>query len=446
MNIDIFNLNGTSPSTALIKEAAAKTQGTYTLLILTPHRIAEGYNMRRRLVQVAESTGAEMVYCDYTVEENGTATALPTIDWQQGAVRDDFNFGPAVLLRTDALRRVAAQMGDNRRYAGFYELWLKLSETTAPFHLPETLYREVRTPVEQTGECQFDYVDPRNRDRQIEMEQTATEHLKRIGGWLAPDFSNVDAGGDYPVEASVIIPVRNRCRTIADAVDSALSQQTAFPFNVIVVDNHSTDGTSEILAERAAGDKRLHVITPERTDLGIGGCWDMAVRSEHCGRYAVQLDSDDIYSSVGTLSKIVGKFHEEDCAMVVGTYSLTDFNLNPIPPGIIDHREWTEENGRNNALRINGLGAPRAFVTSVLRQVGVPNVSYGEDYALGLEISTFYRIGRIYETLYFCRRWEGNSDAALSIERQNANNRYKDTVRTIILKKRIALNEHKRLF
>ena len=288
-------------------------------------------------------------------------------------------------------------------------------------------------------------MDPRNREVQIEMEKVCTAHLKRIGAWLAPDFKDPDPAdfdsGTFPVTATVVIPVYNRVKTIMDAVTSALGQKTDFPYNVIVVDNHSTDGTSELLSAMAFEEPRLRHVIPDRNDLGIGGCWNMAVHHELCGEYAVQLDSDDVYSGPDTLQKIVDAFREQKCAMVVGTYQMTDFRMNPIPPGIIDHREWTADNGRNNALRINGLGAPRAFWTPLLRTINLPNTSYGEDYALGLRISREYRIGRIYDVLYCCRRWEGNSDAALDIDRINANNMYKDRIRTWELEARIRKNK-----
>ena len=315
-------------------------------------------------------------------------------------------------------------------------------------HINEYLYTEIETDTRKSGEKQFDYVDPRNRAVQIEMEKVCTDYLIRIGAGLEPKFKDPDirefGEQDFPVTASVVIPVFNRIRTVRDAVESALSQECDFPFNVIVVDNHSTDGTTELLEEIAAKDDRLVHIIPARYDLGIGGCWNLAVHSEKCGEYAVQLDSDDVYSGPDTLKKIVSAFREQDCAMVVGTYQMTDFQMTPIPPGIIDHREWTEENGRNNALRINGLGAPRAFLTPLLRTLNLPNTSYGEDYALGLRISREYRIGRIYDVLYCCRRWEGNSDAALDIEKVNANNLYKDRIRTWELEARIALAGVKR--
>ena len=328
-------------------------------------------------------------------------------------------------------------MSEEYQWGALYDLRLRMKNIV---HVNEYLYTEVETDNRKSGEKQFDYVDPKNRQVQVEMEKICTEHLKRIGAWLPPVFKDVSfTAQTFPVTASVIIPVFNRVRTVKDAVESALAQQCDFPYNVIVVDNHSSDGTTQLLADMAAKDSRVVHIIPAKYDLGIGGCWNLAVHSEQCGQFAIQLDSDDLYSGPDTLSKIVNAFHEQKCAMVVGTYQMTDFNMNPIPPGVIDHREWTEENGRNNALRINGLGAPRAFWTPLLRTINLPNTSYGEDYALGLRISREYRIGRIYDVLYCCRRWEGNSDAALDIEKVNANNLYKDRIRTWELDARLRM-------
>lgn len=361
----------------------------------------------------------------------------PVIDCARGALRDDFDFGPVLVFRSSSFLKALEGMNVERRFGALYDLRLRMDRIV---HIGEYLYTEIETDLRKSGEKQFDYVNPRNREVQIEMEEICTEHLKRIGAYIAPGFRTVSPDPDFrpEVTASVIIPVFNRVRTVADAVHSALSQECDFDYNVIVVDNHSTDGTSEKLA--SIEDRRLKVIVPERDDLGIGGCWNLAVNSPHCGMYAVQLDSDDIYRDGSTLQKIIDLFRSEGCGMVVGAYEMTDFDLNPLPPGIIDHREWTEENGRNNALRVNGLGAPRAFYVPLLRTIGFPNVSYGEDYAVGLRICREYRIGRIYEPLYCCRRWEGNSDAALSIERVNANNIYKDSIRTWELEARIRMN------
>lgn len=426
---------------SVLRSIAATATAPLAAIYTSSTALSPGYNMLRRMAAVAHDNNASIVYADYrTVSRDGRTTANPLTDCLDGSVRDDFDFGPLIMVNT-AMLRSAVEVSDDYRYAALYDARLRMSEMAPVIHLGETLYDCVETDTRPSGEKQFDYVDPRNRDRQVEMEQACTAHLRRIGAYLEPRCEIPADSGRYPVEASVIIPVRNRARTIADAVRSALAQQTDFDFNVIVVDNHSTDGTSEILAGIAVDDSRLHVISPDRNDLGIGGCWDMAINDRACGRYAVQLDSDDLYSSAATLQKIVDKFHGTPCAMVIGSYSLTDFDLRPLPPGVIDHREWTDDNGHNNALRINGLGAPRAFMTSVLRMIGVPNTSYGEDYALGLAISRHYRIGRIYDVLYLCRRWEGNSDAALDITRLNANNLYKDRLRTWEIHARQNLNK-----
>jgi hypothetical protein len=397
-----------------------------------------------RMIAVAEDTRADMVYADHYEllrDEHGNEVRRkhPVIDCQKGALRDDFDFGSVLMFRTSSFRKAVRSMEEDYQWGALYDLRLRMKNIV---HVNEYLYTEIETDNRKSGEKQFDYVDPKNRAVQIEMEKVCTAHLKRIGGWLAPDFKEIQlCQNDNGVTASVIIPVFNRIRTIKDAVQSALSQQCDFPFNVIVVDNHSTDGTTEVLAEIASEDKRLIHLIPMNNDLCIGGCWNLAVHNEACGEFAVQLDSDDVYSGPDTLAKIVSAFHEQKCAMVVGTYQMTDFQMNPIPPGVIDHKEWTEDNGRNNALRINGLGAPRAFWTPLLRTLNLPNTSYGEDYALGLRISREYRIGRIYDVLYCCRRWEGNSDAALDIEKVNMNNLYKDRIRTWELEARIRMNK-----
>lgn len=397
-----------------------------------------------RMLQVAEDTQAGMVYSDYYELRDEKRQAHPVIDYQPGSVRNDFDFGSLVLYRTSTFIDATAEdvMSRKFQYAGVYAMRLSISRIAHIAHIAEYLYTEIEEDKRAGGVKQFDYVDPRNRGVQIEMEDAFTYHLYKVGGlvheYQLKDVHACDA--DFPCIASVIIPVYNRVRTIGDAIESALNQETDFDYNVIVIDNHSTDGTTELI-ERYAHNKRLVHLIPERFDLGIGGCWQRAIDDSRCGRYAIQLDSDDIYSGAKTLQQIVDCFRKEKCAMVIGSYDLTDFNLNPIPPGLIDHKEWTDTNGRNNALRINGLGAPRAFETTVLRHIGIPNVSYGEDYALGLRISRTYRIGRIYTSLYHCRRWEGNSDAALPIDRINRNNYYKDQLRTIELQARIAMNK-----
>ena len=433
----LTTMEGTPTAAATLRTVAATAQADYVLLWLKPVGITLGMGALERLVRAADETQAALVYCDRYELKNGERQRHPAIDWQEGALRDDFDFGSLVLLRTSLLRQYEPTA--DFRYAAFYDLWLQLSRQGTLFHLNEYLYTEEERDLRKSGEKQFDYVNPANREVQIEMEQAVTAHLKAVGAWVntsvreEPDFQEQP----FEVEASVVIPVFNRAKTIADAVGSALSQKPRFAFNVIVVDNHSTDGTTEILRQlQESAEDKLIVITPERTDLGIGGCWNTAVNDTRCGRFAVQLDSDDLYSSPNTLQRIVDAFYEQKAAMVVGSYRMCDFELNTLPPGLISHAEWTDENGPNNALRINGLGAPRAFFTPLLRQLQLPNTSYGEDYAMGLAFSRRYRIGRIYDELYLCRRWSGNSDAALSIERVNANNLYKDRLRTMEVKAR----------
>jgi hypothetical protein len=387
--------------------------------------IEPGPRMFDRMMQVIRDTGAGWVYAD--------AVGHPRIDYQRGSIRDGFDFGPVIAVSVDAARE--SGIDSTWKWGGLYDLRLRISEKHPVVRIPEPMYSASTADARPTGQKQFDYVDPRNRDYQIEMERIATAHLKRIGAWLQSQFENVPTAAEkFPVKASVVIPVRNRERTILDAVRSALVQTADFDFNVIVVDNHSTDRTSEIL--RAINDSRVKHIIPERRDLVIGGCWNEAIYSTHCGQYAVQLDSDDLYLNDAVLRRIVAELGAGPYAMVIGSYTMVDFSLKEIPPGLIDHREWTRDNGRNNALRINGLGAPRAFNTSVLRRIGFPNVSYGEDYAVALRISRDYEIGRIYESVYLCRRWEGNSDSALPLEVANRYDQYKDWLRTIEIQAR----------
>ena len=425
---------GSLLSLATMRLIAATATADYALFYLKQGPITLGYHALERMLQVAEETEAAMVYADHYSVEAGKTVKHPVTDYQLGSIRDDFDFGSVVLLKTDYLKGFEAkkEIARDYQYAGWYALRLFLSRKGELFHLNEYLYTEEEDDLRASGEKQFDYVNPRNREVQIEMEQAATAHLSTINAlvdttqYAQPDFS----AEAFPVEASVVIPVFNREKTVRDAVVSALSQKTDFPFNVIVVDNHSTDRTTEILSSLAA-DERLVYLIPTRTDLGIGGCWNYAINDAHCGRFAVQLDSDDLYSSENTLQTIVDAFHEQKAAMIVGSYRMCDFDLNTLPPGLISHNEWTEDNGCNNALRINGLGAPRAFFTPLVRQHQFPNTSYGEDYAMGLAFSRRFRIGRIYDELYLCRRWGGNSDAVLSIDKVNANNHYKDQLRTV---------------
>jgi hypothetical protein len=388
--------------------------------------IEPGLRMFDRMAQLIRETGGGWVYAD--------AVGHPRIDYQRGSIRDGFDFGPVVGVSVQAARQ--SGIDSTWKCGGLYDLRLRISEKHAIVRIPEPLYSASMIDARPTGQKQFDYVDARNRDYQIEMERIAMAHLKRIGAWLQPHFEEVPAAAEtFPVKASVVIPVRNRERTILDAVQSALVQSADFEFNVIVVDNHSTDRTTEIL--RGISDSRFKHIVPERRDLGIGGCWNEAIYSKDCGQYAIQLDSDDLYINDGVLRRLVAELEAGPYAMVVGSYTMVDVSLKEIPPGLIDHREWSRENGRNNALRVNGLGAPRAFNTSVLRRIGFPNVSYGEDYAVALRISRDYEIGRIYESVYLCRRWEGNSDSALPLEVSNRYDLYKDWLRTIEIQARM---------
>ena len=434
-------------SSNTVSSIAENTDADYVIICTKATPIRWGLYALERFLRTADDTGAVMVYSDHYSVQEGKLEKHPVIDYQAGSLRDDFDFGSLWLVKAQNLLDYAAQQ-DRQEYqfAGLYDLRLYLSRVGEIFHINEFLYTEDELDTRKSGEKQFDYVNPRNREVQIEMEKACTLHLEKVGAlvdtnyYRLPDFDEQE----FEYEASVIIPVFNREKTIADAVKSALSQKTSFKFNVIVVNNHSTDRTGEILSEIAhemeeRNDKqagRLIQIVPDRNDLGIGGCWNMAINSDHCGKFAVQLDSDDLYSSPKTLQKIVDAFHKQKAAMMIGSYRMCDFDLNTLPPGLIDHKEWTDDNGCNNALRINGLGAPRAFFTPLVRQIQFPNTSYGEDYALGLVFSRRYRIGRIYDELYLCRRWGGNSDAALSIDKVNANNLYKDRLRTMELKAR----------
>ncbi|MDR2911636.1 MAG: glycosyltransferase [Bacteroidales bacterium] len=421
-------------STVTIKQISEKCKAGYVLLSMQNTQVEFGLFAVERLLQVAENIGTTMVYSDYTEIKNNICSPHPVTDYQHGSLRDDFNFGPVQLFRTDVLKLFDEE---GLKWAGLYSLYLHASRMGELVRIPENLFTMHETDTRKQAEKQFDYVSGNTREKQIEMEKACTGHLKRIGAFLQPPFKEIDFDSKkFNVEASVIIPVKNRIKTITDAVESVMKQKTNFLFNLIVVDNHSTDGTTNVLAGFAQNGTLIHII-PERKDLGIGGCWNEAVFNRQCGKFAVQLDSDDLYSSEKTLQKIIDKFYEEKCAMVIGSYQTVNFALEEIPPGIVNHQEWTPGNGPNNALRINGLGAPRAFYTQLLREIKIPNVSYGEDYAVGLAISREYKIGRIYEPVYLCRRWEDNTDAALDIHKQNTNNIYKDRVRTIELKARI---------
>jgi SpoIID/LytB domain protein len=434
-------------SSHFLMHVAEKATADYILLQLKPVVITLGAGSLERMMAVADDTGAAMVYADRYEVKDGVVERHAVIDYQEGSLRDDFDFGSLLLIRTSLFHKYATSDREaDYRYAGFYDFRLFLSREGQLFHLNEFLYTEEERDLRASGEKQFDYVNPANREVQIEMEQACTAHLREVGALVdTTQYHDVDfEEQDFAFEASVIIPVFNRAKTIKDAVESALSQKASFKYNVIVVDNHSTDGTSDILSGLSlCYSDKLHVIVPKRTDLGIGGCWNEAIYSEHCGRFAVQLDSDDLYSSPKTLQTIVDAFYKQKAAMVIGSYRMCDFELKTLPPGLIVHKEWTDENGSNNALRINGLGAPRAFFTPLLRSIGFPNTSYGEDYALGLQFSRHYRIGRIFTELYLCRRWGGNSDSALSVEKINANNLYKDRLRTMELKARQQVQQGK---
>ncbi len=440
-NVRVIKSSSIKSSDA-IKLVAQYSSTEYTLLILDENAINPGQFCLDRFIQVAENTNAALVYSDYYEAEKEKLVAHPVIDYQDGSLRDDFDFGKLLFVKTDLIKQIVPAEQNNFKFAGLYNLRLKLSQLGKLYRIPELLYTVESTEDVGTEEKHFSYVDPKNREVQIEMEKAVTQHLIDIGAYVHPPFKEIDLTivKDFEFEASVVIPVKNRVKTISDAIESVLKQKTNFKFNLIVVDNHSNDGTTEAIKNFSVSDDRLIHYIPERNDLGIGGCWNAGVHHNKCGKFAVQLDSDDIYKDENTLQTIVDLFHKEKCGMVIGSYQITDFNLNELPPGLIDHKEWSNENGPNNALRINGLGAPRAFFTPLLREIKIPNVSYGEDYSVGLAISRQYKIGRIYHSLYMCRRWEGNSDAQLDIVRMNANNLYKDRLRTFELLARKKLN------
>lgn len=412
-----------SVSTEQLKSLRIKADAQYCLFV-TP-KVDPSTLTLEQVFDFVETMGADMAYSEY----NGSSLC----SYQGGSVRDDFDFGEVLIFNTASLLKALPLLVKVRKWGALYELRLHMSKIC---HFPQPTYSVKETCNQTQGH--FDYVEARNREYQAEMEDIFTDYLKRVGAYLKPgEYKPIPEDADlYPVKASVIIPVRNRVRTIKDAIRSALSQKTDFPFNVIVVDNHSTDGTCEAI-DSLSCDRLVHII-PFRTDLGIGGCWNEGVNSPFCGKYSVQLDSDDLYSDENSLSKIVEAFQGDRNAMVVGSYTVCDFHLKPLPPYLVDHREWSEENGRNNALRVNGFGAPRAFRTSLLRAEGFSNVSYGEDYQMCLRLSRSYPLARIWESLYLCRRWEGNTDAALPAIKQKENNEYKDLLRTeeILLRKR----------
>ena len=431
-------------SSASVRWMALLSNTEYTLLFNKPSELGLVHFALERMLQIASDTGAVMLYADHFKIVDGKTEEAPLIDLQKGSLRDDFDFGSLLLFRTDALKKVVAEMDADYLHAGLYDLRLRLSRTGAIEHINEYLYYDIESDTRTTGEKLFDYVDPKNRAVQIEMEQACTAHLKAIGGYLEPEFKEVDLNSEeFEYEASVVIPCRNRVKTIADAVRSALAQQTTFKYNVIVVDDNSTDGTVEVIKSLLKETDRLVYIAQDPTYHAIGGNWNAALHHPKCGRFALQLDSDDVYSGPDTVQKFVEAFYEQECAMVIGSYQITDFDMKPTGAAPITHSEWTPTNGRNNALRINGLGAPRGFYTPLVREMTFPTTKYGEDYAVALRISREWRIGRIYDVMYNCRRWSGNSDAALSREVANRYNTYKDRLRTWELLARIEKNSRR---
>lgn len=434
--IDVKSVNCTD---AVMKMAAA-ANAEYSLIYTKFTDLSFGRFALERIVAIGDDSSAAMLYADHFNELGGQRKNAPVIDYQMGALRDNFDFGSVLAYRTSALKEAASRMNVAYSFAGLYDLRLKVSQKGSLVHINEYLYYETETDTRKSGEKIFDYVDPKNRDVQIEMEKACTQHLKDIGGYLEPHFKHIElSDAPFEYEASVVIPCKNRVRTIGDAIKSALAQKTSFKYNVFVVDDNSTDGSVDVI-KKYLGNEKLFYIAQDKTWHGIGGNWNAAIHHPHCGKFALQLDSDDMYSCQDAVQRFVDAFYEQNCAMVVGTYRMTNFDLETIPPGIIDHKEWTPDNGRNNALRINGLGAPRGFYVPLLRRINFPTTKYGEDYAVGLRISREYQIGRIYDVIYDCRRWEDNSDASLDIEKENANNLYKDRIRTWELQARISMN------
>ncbi len=427
-------------STNVIKTICKIANGNFLLFITEPVSLVIKDKAVKRFLESAEHSKAGLLYSDFFINEKNKLISYPLIDYQLGSVRDDFEFGPIIFLEKNIVWQACKEFqttSNKYLFAGLYQLRLAVSRNSSIKRIPKNLYTVEKINPENSDERIFNYVNPSNRDKQLEMEKVFTDHLKKINAYLKPNTKKLNIQNEkFKTEASIIIPVKNRAKTIVDAVDSAIKQKTTFNYNIIVLDNHSTDGTTEILNSLASRDEKIVHHIPNSKKLGIGGCWNEAINHNLCGKFSVQLDSDDIYADEKTLQIIIDKFYDENCAMVIGSYKLTDFELNDIPPGVIDHREWTTDNGHNNALRINGLGAPRAFYTPILRNIKFPNVSYGEDYAVALAICRKYKISRIYEPIYICRRWEGNTDAALTIEQENINNIYKDSLRSVEIKAR----------
>ncbi|NNG26590.1 MAG: glycosyltransferase family 2 protein [Ignavibacteriaceae bacterium] len=450
INTKTKNLIVKSPhplSNKVIKYICERVTGDYIIYITDQGWLEVKDNTIEQFRKKATNSSAGLFYSDYFVKSNNVLNKHSLIDYQLGSIRDDFDFGPLIFLKRSALQSSCSELQDEQidsLFSGLYQLRLTISRKFSIERISEPLYVFEKIETDKSAEKLFKYVDPSNRELQLEMETTVTHHLKKIGAYLKPGFKNINVKeNNFSVEASIIIPVKNRVKTIKDAIESAIAQKTNFNYNIIVVDNHSTDGTTEIVKSLAIDNENVIHYIPQSNELGIGGCWNEAIDHSKCGRFSVQLDSDDIYSDGNTLQKIINRFYEDKCAMVIGSYKLTDFNLNEIPPGTINHKEWTSENGPNNALRINGLGAPRAFYTPVVRKIKFHNVSYGEDYAIGLAVCREYKIGRIYEPIYICRRWEGNTDASLTVEQENENNSYKDFIRSEEIKSRQELNHLK---
>jgi hypothetical protein len=429
--------------TEAVRKIAAASDAEFSLIYTKTTQLSFVLFALERMLALAEDSSAAMIYADHFNEVDGVRSNAPVIDYQEGSLRDDFDFGGLLLYRACALKEAVIRMSADYQFAGLYDLRLKVAEKGVLEHVNEYLYYEVETDTRKSGEKIFDYVDPKNRAVQIEMEKACTEHLKVVGGFLEPKFKHIEFSDDsFEYEASVVIPCKNRVRTIADAISSALSQKTNFKYNVIVVDDNSEDGTVDVI-KKFVGDPKLIYIAQDKSYHAIGGNWNVALHHPKCGKFAIQLDSDDVYFDENTVQKFVDAFYAQNCAMVVGTYRMTNFHMETLPPGIIDHREWTPDNGRNNALRINGLGAPRGFYVPLLRTINFPTTKYGEDYAVGLRVCREYQIGRIYDVVYNCRRWDDNSDANCDVEKMNANNLYKDRIRTWELKARIRMNQGK---
>ncbi len=434
---NFLNFNNLFESSSLIR-LIEKTKEDFLLTVVDSSEISFEKETFAKFKNSALKNTAGLVYSDHFSQKSGVKKMMPKIDHQFGSVRDNFDFGKLVLIRRDILEKSLTYFND-LKYSAFYNLWLTALEVSDIFHITEFLYTAKEKEEDVKYEKHFSYVDPEFEEEQKELEKVVSAYLERINAKLPPKSKAVKFSEEFKTEASIIIPVKNRVKTIDDAINSALSQKTNFHFNIIVVDNHSDDGTTQAIKSFAESDSKIIHIIPREKNYGIGGCWRIAVHSHHCGKFAVQLDSDDLYKDENTLQKIVSKFYEDKCGMVIGSYLLTDFKLKEIPPGIISHNEWTEENGKNNALRVNGFGAPRAFYTPLLRKAEIPDVSYGEDYAVCLQLSREFKTGRIFEPIYICRRWEGNTDSSLSIEKENKNNFFKDSLRTEEIEERIKL-------